>query len=331
MHKTNCNHLPTCNRTIAALCVLSLVLRISARAEDAMSRLTSDHLLSIISLPGKQIADTGLFAGNWHEASTTSVTNWPEFAPFQRALILWDKDTGILKSILLQCSARGRPSHELDPYFTSEEILAKRFGPSDSIDLSVSLMAKSESAWHLGRRSIFPKRIPERDGENETVEYELGVVGKEADIPLKPINSVFGYSLGAAMSQDLAGAGQPQPAGGVLVGVRPFQPHPLLNSYALGLTQKSAKIYSIHGMFSGAGGRAAEIFTTVLKEARASYDWDECEWVKSYSLESVRLEKGDRSIVVEFKVAGVGGPATASIRFIDGAVMDEAVLESKGF
>ena len=71
-------------------------------------------------------------------------------------------------------------------------------------------------------------------------------------------------------------------------------------------------------------------FKNLLKEARSNFDWDSCQYEKSSGAETLRLVKGDRSIAVDFK-SGESGRVSASIRFLDGKILDDAVLESKGF
>lgn len=293
--------------------------------------LADGFISKTLSLPGQRVANMGIIERDWRARNEARLTNMVWFAPFRTAVLTWDNDTGAITTILLQMSVTNRPVREEDPYYVAEDLLTKAYGPSDIIDLSVSLVSKHESEWHLGRKSVFLRRIPHEDDGHETIDYLFSVVGKEPDIPLMTIDSAFGYALGATMPQDLVRAGQPQKAGGVIVGVMGLRPHPALNTYALVLTPRSGKICSIYGMFSGDGVQAAGIFAKALREARANYDYDSCEFEKSYSVKSVRLEKGDRSIVVDFRVEGVAGPATVSVRFVDGQVSDQAVLEAKGF
>ena len=102
-----------------------------------------------------------------------------------------------------------------------------------------------------------------------------------------------------------------------MVGVRALDPHPLLTEYALLMTPRTGKVYTVSAMFAGDTGRTVDVFKSLLKEARSTYDWDTCEYEKSSGAEIVRLEKGDRSIVVSFS-SGESGRVSASIRFLDG-------------
>jgi hypothetical protein len=114
----------------------------SASAQpNTLPRLSENTVSKVISLPGNQIEKSGLFVGDWHAINNAFLTNRLEFAPFKTALVFWDTGTGRIKAISLQLSVEGRPSHDDDPYFSAEEVLTKKFGPSDIENLNVSLLA----------------------------------------------------------------------------------------------------------------------------------------------------------------------------------------------
>jgi uncharacterized membrane protein YgcG len=289
--------------------------------------LTGEIIARVISLPGQQFDQLRLPSIQWHYSNNCFVTNYVKYPPFDKVTVHWDNNSGKIERLMLLLSVDGRLPYENEPYGLAKNILTKHFGPPDTESSSLLIMSISESEWQLPGKGIFLKRTPHRNGDRETFDYALSVIGNFESSTI-PITGAFGFKLGQVMPKELLSAGRRLETG-IQVGVFATRPHPLLATYVLYITPRSVMIYSINGLYSGGIMKVGNVYKALLKEVRTGFDWDECSYTMTHLDETIRTEKSDKSIAVEYLGEQDDGECSVLVRFVDELLMDKAMIESK--